>query len=64
MPPVYTHLISKRGDIVFSVACGIGAYFLYERDHPREWTLQELVQRKVERVKAEGWFPSSSKASA
>ncbi|KAF9280794.1 hypothetical protein BGZ68_007021 [Mortierella alpina] len=64
MPPVYTHLISKRGDIVFSIACGIGAYFLYERDHPREWTLQELVQRKVERVKTEGWFPSSSKPSA
>ncbi|KAG0096072.1 hypothetical protein BGZ93_005052, partial [Podila epicladia] len=50
-----------RGDVVFSITCGIGAYFLYERDHPRECTLKELVQRKMDRVKTEGWFPDTSK---
>ncbi|KAI7827118.1 hypothetical protein BC939DRAFT_501450 [Gamsiella multidivaricata] len=61
MPVKYKYLISKRGDVVFSIACGIGAYFLYEHDHPREWTLKELMQRKAERVRTEGWFPESSK---
>lgn len=47
---------------MFSLVCGVGAYFLYERDHPREWTLKELVQRKIERVKSgENWLPESSK---
>ncbi|KAK3847148.1 MAG: hypothetical protein J3R72DRAFT_485951 [Linnemannia gamsii] len=64
MAPVrYAHFISKRGDVVFSLACGFGAYFLYERDHPREWTLRELVDRKVQRVRTEGWFPSSSSSN-
>lgn len=60
---VSTHItfVHRRGDVVFSLACGIGAYFLYERDHPREWTLKVLVQRKVDRVKTEGWFSDTSK---
>ncbi|KAG0225339.1 hypothetical protein BGW42_004479 [Actinomortierella wolfii] len=50
-PPIqYQYFISKQGDIVFSVVCGVAAYFQYEREHPREWKLTDLVQRKIQRM--------------
>ncbi|RKP07386.1 hypothetical protein THASP1DRAFT_30795 [Thamnocephalis sphaerospora] len=44
---VFSNFISPFGDVVFSVAVGVFAYTLYERDHPREpgFTLRELAGR-------------------
>ncbi|KAJ1913662.1 hypothetical protein IWQ60_009130 [Tieghemiomyces parasiticus] len=45
----YTHLISAKGDLVFSFVVGTLAYALYERDHPREdgRTLWSLLKQRV-----------------
>ncbi|KAI9287152.1 hypothetical protein BC943DRAFT_319115 [Umbelopsis sp. AD052] len=44
----YQHIISKKGDILFSIAVGAGAYFMYERDNPRPEGkgLLELINRR------------------
>lgn len=44
----YQHIISKKGDIVFSIAVGTAAYFMYERDNPRPEgkSLLELLNRR------------------
>ncbi|KAI8971554.1 hypothetical protein BDF20DRAFT_915353 [Mycotypha africana] len=48
-PPVkYDYLISRSGDIVFSVTVGALAYFLNERDNPRAQngkTLFDMLKR-------------------
>ncbi|KAH8555591.1 hypothetical protein BGW37DRAFT_477847 [Umbelopsis sp. PMI_123] len=44
----YQYIISKRGDILFSIAVGAGAYFMYERDNtrPEGKSLLELLNRR------------------
>ncbi|KAI8087687.1 uncharacterized protein B0P05DRAFT_531930 [Gilbertella persicaria] len=51
-PVKYEYLISKSGDLLFSVTVGTLAYFLNERDNPRAQngkTLLELVSRARQR---------------
>ncbi|OBZ80670.1 hypothetical protein A0J61_11281 [Choanephora cucurbitarum] len=51
-PVKYDYLISRSGDILFSITVGTLAYFLNERDNPRAQdgkTLRELLMRARER---------------
>ncbi|CAO0802689.1 hypothetical protein V8B55DRAFT_1524574 [Mucor lusitanicus] len=51
-PIRYQYLISRSGDIVFSLTVGTLAYFLNERDNPRAQngkSLFELVSRARQR---------------
>ena len=40
--------LCRKGDILFSMLVGTGAYFIYERDHPRPEgkSLMELLNRR------------------
>ncbi|KAL1935019.1 hypothetical protein VTP01DRAFT_4159 [Rhizomucor pusillus] len=52
-PVRYQYLISRTGDIVFSLTVGTLAYFVNERENPRAQdgkTLFELVKRKRQRT--------------
>ncbi|KAI8887390.1 hypothetical protein K501DRAFT_212233 [Backusella circina FSU 941] len=47
-PARYEYLISRSGDIIFSLTVGTMAYFLNERDNPRAQngkSVFELVKR-------------------
>ncbi|ORY94751.1 hypothetical protein BCR43DRAFT_525909 [Syncephalastrum racemosum] len=49
----YQYLISKSGDIVFSVTVGTLAYFVNERENPKAQngkSLFELIKRRNERT--------------
>ncbi|KAI8358550.1 hypothetical protein BD560DRAFT_405731 [Blakeslea trispora] len=51
-PVKYDYLISRSGDILFSITVGTLAYFLNERDNPRAQngkTLRELLMRAQQR---------------
>ncbi|KAI8343759.1 hypothetical protein BC941DRAFT_465918 [Chlamydoabsidia padenii] len=48
-PVKYQYLISRTGDIIFSVAVGTLAYFVNERENPNAQngkTVMELLNRK------------------
>ncbi|KAI9012071.1 hypothetical protein CLU79DRAFT_771164 [Phycomyces nitens] len=55
-PIKYQYLISRTGDIVFSLTVGTLAYFVNERDNVRAQngnSLRELIARKRERIIAQ-----------
>ncbi|CAO3594441.1 unnamed protein product [Absidia cylindrospora] len=52
-PMKYQYLISRTGDIVFSLAVGTMAYFVNERDNPKAQngkSVMELMNRKRQRT--------------
>ncbi|KAF7726426.1 hypothetical protein EC973_008760 [Apophysomyces ossiformis] len=52
-PVKYQYLISRSGDIVFSLTVGTLAYFVNERENPRAKngkTLWELINRRRQRT--------------